>query len=158
MLLHKYTKGQDVWVAISFNPFTQGSNLRLVPVFSAGSEPGRAHLSIHFSHFFVWQEKKFPKNYTFWKSYDMYERLTTNWKHNTNFVLGRDVPRKLAECRVFSAGKKICVTQNLENTHWQFFEHFLTRFYELWVYESYYCILRWIKCIREVIFNKYLTT
>jgi hypothetical protein len=56
---------------------------------------------------------------------------------------------------VFSAGLKIVVDKNLENT---VFEDFLKQGFMNYAYlrqlESYYCILRWIKCIRQVIFHE----
>jgi hypothetical protein len=69
-----------------------------------------------------------------------------------------------SECWVFSAGMKIVVAKNLENTCFDnVLEGFLTRFYEvLCIFKAfgvleYYriCILRWStgKCIREVIKN-----
>jgi hypothetical protein len=56
-----------------------------------------------------------------------------------------------SECRVFSAGMKIVIDKNRENTVWQCFWR-LFGFWTIYAYlrhlESYYCILRWIKCIR----------
>jgi hypothetical protein len=39
-----------------------------------------------------------------------------------------------SECRVFSAGMKIVVDKNLENTFGNVFESFLARFYELYMH------------------------
>jgi hypothetical protein len=47
----------------------------------------------------------------------------------------RVLPRFFSGCRVFSAGMKIVIDKNLENTVWQYvFEGFLTRFYELYMH------------------------
>jgi hypothetical protein len=75
-------------------------------------------------------------------------------------ILSRSCPA-FSECRVFSAGIKIVVNTNLENTIWQCFWRLFNKvLWTIYTYlmhlESYYCILRWVKCIREVNFKKLL--
>jgi hypothetical protein len=52
------------------------------------------------------------------------------------------------------AWMKIVIDKYLENTVWQWFWRVFNEVFELYAYlwhlESYYCILRWIKCIRLV--------
>jgi hypothetical protein len=60
----------------------------------------------------------------------------------------RDMARN-SECRAFSAGTKIVVAKNLENTIWQCFWRLLVLNKILWTTGIWsHCIRRWIKCIR----------
>jgi hypothetical protein len=59
---------------------------------------------------------------------------------------------------VFSAGMKIVIDKNLENTVWQCFRRLFNKvLWTIYAYlrhlESYYCIVRWIKCIRSNFFS-----